>query len=87
MLLLCVVVDIDALIVACRDIAHYVKGTSADLVMLQEVFLSADADAIIAGAARGHLKYSQVWSALRRQLPPSDLEPGRQKYHPHAELN
>lgn len=51
------------------------KGTSADLVMLQEVFLRADADAIIAAAARGHLKYSQVqstqhWQAMSlEQLP------------------
>lgn len=45
---------------ACRDVAKYVRGTSADLVLLQEVFMHKDADALIAAGARGHLKYSQV---------------------------
>jgi hypothetical protein len=40
--------------------ARYLKSTSADLVMLQEVFVTKDADALISAGARGHLKYSQV---------------------------
>ncbi len=44
---------------SCRAIAKYLERTNAEVVVLQEVFLRADADTLISGGARGGLPYSQ----------------------------